>query len=91
MIQSKRTHQFKKLFEELPAQIKKNARKQFEAFSENPNYPSLRTKLIGSTRNNKFRVYEVAIGMGYRATYFVDENVYVWFWIGTHSSFDKKY
>jgi glycine cleavage system pyridoxal-binding protein P len=91
MIQSKRTHQFKKLFEEMPEQIKKNAKKQFEAFSENPNHSSLRTKLIGSTRNNKFRVYEVAIGMGYRATYFVDENVYVWFWVGTHGSFDKKY
>jgi hypothetical protein len=31
-------------------------------------FASLRTKLIGSTRNNKLKIYEVAIGMGYRAT-----------------------
>jgi hypothetical protein len=91
MIQSKRTHNFKKLFDELPDQIKQNANKQFQAFSQNPTHPSLRTKLVGSTRNKKFKIYEVAIGMGYRATYFVDKDVYVWFWIGTHSSFDKKY
>jgi hypothetical protein len=91
MIQSKRTHNFKKLFDALPEQIKQNARKQFRAFSQNPNHPSLRIKLIGSTRNNKLKIYEVAIGMGYRATCFLDKDVYVWFWIGTHSSFDKKY
>jgi hypothetical protein len=51
----------------------------------------LRTKPVGSTRNNKFKVYEVTVGMGYRATYFRDGNVIVWFWIGTHNSFDKKY
>jgi hypothetical protein len=51
----------------------------------------LRTKLIGSTRNKKLKVYEVTVGMGYRATYFRDEDVYVWFWVGTHNSFDKEY
>ena len=70
---------------------KENARKQYELFLENQLHPSLRTKPVGSTRNNKIKVYEVTVGMGYRATYFRDGDVYVWFWIGTHNSFDKKY
>ena len=90
-MKSKRTRAFKKLFDKLPEQIKENAIKQYELFLKNPSYPSLRTKLIGSTRNEKFKTFEVSIGMGYRATYFIDVDVYIWFWIGTHESFDKRY
>ena len=88
---SKRTKTFKELFDSLPDQIKENAQKQYKFFLENQSHPSLRTKLIGSTRNKKLKVYEVTVGMGYRATYFRDGDVYVWFWVGTHNSFDKKY
>jgi len=88
---SKRTKAFKSLFDSLPDNVKENARKQYKAFLENQAHPSLRRKQVGSTRNNKFKIYEVTIGMGYRATYFRDGDVYVWFWIGTHDSFDRKY
>ena len=88
---SKRTKAFKKLYITLPDHVKESARKQYKYFLENQYHPSLRTKLIGSTRNNKLKVYEVTVGMGYRATYFRDGDVYVWFWIGTHNSFDRKY
>ena len=83
---SKRTKAFKKLFDSLPDHIKENARKQYKLFLENQSHPSLRTKLIGSTRNKKLKVYEVTVGMGYRATYFRDEDVYVWF-LGRHPQF----
>jgi len=88
---SRRTKAFKKLFISLPDYVKENARKQYKYFRENQYHPSLRTKALGSTRNNNFKVYEVTVGMGYRATYFRDGDVYVWFWIGTHNSFDRKY
>ena len=88
---SKRTKAFKSLFNNLPEHIKENARKQYKVFLKNQSHPSLRRKQVGSTRNNKFKVYEVTIGTGYRATYFRDEDVYVCFWIGTHDSFDRKY
>lgn len=90
-MRSKRTRTFKVLFDALPDQIKKNGRKQYDFFCENQSHPSLRTKLVGSTRNKKYKIYEVTVGMGYRATYFRDGDVYVWFWIGTHDSFDKRY
>ncbi len=90
-MRSKRTRAFKKLFDKLPEQIKGNAGKQYELFQMNPSHPSLRSKLIGSTRNEKFKIFEVSVGMGYRATYFVDKDACIWFWIGTHDSFDKRY
>jgi hypothetical protein len=54
---SKRTKDFKNLFDSLPDHIKENARKQYKLFLENQSHPSLRTKPVGSTRSNRFRVY----------------------------------
>ena len=87
----RRTKAFKKLYNELPDDIKENAKKQYKLFMKSSNHPSLRTKMIGSTKNYSFKVFEVSIDMGYRVSYFTDRNTYVWFWIGTHNSFDKKY
>jgi len=47
---SKRTKAFKKLYITLPDHVKESARKQYKYFLENQYHPSLRTKLIGSTR-----------------------------------------
>ncbi|HLC15021.1 MAG TPA: hypothetical protein VJL89_02190 [Thermodesulfovibrionia bacterium] len=90
-MKSIRTKGFKKLYSELPYEIKENAKKQYKLFKKNPNHPSLRTKMIGSTKNEKFKVFEISVGMGYRACYFIDSDIYVWFWIGSHSSFDKRF
>lgn len=90
-MQSKRTKVFKELYDELPDEIKTNAKKQYELFKKNPKHPSLRTKVIGSTKKDKIKVFEVSVGMGYRATYFIDQNRCVWFWIGAHDSFDKNW
>jgi len=90
-VKSKRTKSFKKLFDKFPDYIQENARKQYKMFRENPAHPSLRIKQIGTSKNKALKIYEASIGMGYRATYFVDKDVYVWFWIGTHESFDKRY
>jgi hypothetical protein len=90
-MKSKRTKLFKKLYDKLSDEIKNNAIKQYKLFKQNPNHPSLRTKMLGSTKNDTIKVFEVSIGMGYRATYFIEQNIYVWFWIGTHDSFDKRF
>ncbi len=34
---------------------------------------------------------EVTISMDYRAVAYVDNDTYVWFWIGTHNAFDRKF
>jgi len=76
-MKSKRTKHFKRLFDRLPDSIKENARKQYQLFMKDPLHPSLRRKLIGSTRNERCKMYEVTVGMGYRATYFMDGDVYI--------------
>ncbi len=90
-VKSVRTRQFKQLFDRLPPQIQKIARRKFEMFKMNPFHPSFRRKIIQSTTNYPNPHYEFRITRDYRATCFIDDDTYVWVFIGTHREFDSMY
>jgi len=57
------TAKFRKAFEDMPADVQKQARQAYRLFIENPHHPSLRFKPIHPTRP----IYSVRIGLDYRA------------------------
>ncbi|OGL44788.1 MAG: hypothetical protein A2W05_11125 [Candidatus Schekmanbacteria bacterium RBG_16_38_10] len=69
-------------YKKLPEGIQKLADKNFELLKINPQHPSLHFKKI-----NKY--CSVRVGKKYRALAFEIEDGLVWFWIGTHSGYDK--
>jgi hypothetical protein len=73
---------FWKCYERLPSNIRKLADRQFDLLKENPRHPSLHFKKIG-----KYRL--VRIGLMYRALAVELPDGLLWFWIGTHSDYDK--
>ncbi len=79
------TDKFRKAFAELPADVQERARQAYRLFIENPYHPSLRFKGIHPTRP----IYSVRIGMNYRAVGIRDEDAIIWYWIGSHSEYDK--
>ena len=69
-------------YKNLPSHIRTIADKNFHLIKEDLNHPSLRTKKVG-------KYYSVRIGRRYRALAVeVDEGL-LWFWIGTHSEYDR--
>ena len=52
---------------------------------DDPTHPSLRFKQVHATEP----VYAARVGLGYRALAVLDDNVAVWFWIGTHAEYDR--
>ena len=70
------------LYEELPFSIQKIADRSFEVLKSNPHHPSLHFKNIGKYKS-------VRIGIRYRALAVVVDEGLLWFWIGTHSEYDK--
>ncbi len=76
------TQEFRKLYDELPHEIKELANKNFELLKRDPLHPSLRFKKIG-------KVWSVRIGNGYRALAFKDKDEFIWFWIGTHEEYNR--
>jgi len=84
-MKSKTTELFWKLYANLPVLIKKQARDVFKCFQEDPFYPSLYFKRVHSSRP----IFSIRISKSYRAVGVLQENEIIWFWIGSHSEYDK--
>ena len=78
---------FWQAYEELPLEVQRNAKAAFDLFKKNPDHPSLRFKPLKGFDN----VYSVRIGIHYRAVARRNKSVLYWFWIGSHSDFDKEF
>jgi hypothetical protein len=84
-MKSRTTDRFWKSYDELPVEIKEQAREAYRLFQENPYYPSLYFKRIHSTRP----IFSARISKNYRAAGIVQGNEIIWFWVGSHSEYDK--
>lgn len=85
MIESRITREFRTAFAELPQEIQEQARRAYRLFRDNPAHPSLRFKRVDPVEN----VYAVRIGLGYRALGVLEGSTIIWFWIGSHSAYDR--
>ena len=79
------TERFRKLLAQLPKEIQKQAREAYLQFEKDPFYPGLRFKRVHSRRP----IYAVRISRDYRALGIQRDNEIIWFWIGSHSDYDK--
>jgi mRNA-degrading endonuclease RelE of RelBE toxin-antitoxin system len=84
-MKSRTTARFRRAYDNLPENIRKQARDAYQLFTENPSHPSLRFKQIHPTR----RIYSVRITRSYRALGVRENDVVVWFWIGSHADYDR--
>lgn len=82
---SKTTERFWKCYEELPAIVRKQAKEAYKQFQTDPYYPSLHFKQVHSTRP----IFSVRITKDYRAVGIIQGEDIIWFWIGSHSDYDK--
>jgi len=69
-------------YERLPEAIRELADSNFELLKANPSHPSLHLKKIGRYRS-------VRVGLHYRALAVEVADGLLWFWIGTHSEYDR--
>jgi hypothetical protein len=84
-VTSRTTAQFRRAFAELPPEVQHQARRAYDLFRQNPNHPSLRFKPVHPKRP----IYSVRISPAYRALGVLEGNEIVWFWIGSHSDYDR--
>jgi len=69
-------------YEKLPKDIKELANKNFELLKADPKHPSLHFKQIG-------KLWSVRIGKHYRALGLNKPDGIVWFWVGSHTDYDR--
>jgi hypothetical protein len=64
--------------------IKRQARKAYRLWAENPFHPSLHFKCINREEN----VWSVRITRGYRAVGILEGDTVTWFWTGRHDDYE---
>jgi len=74
--------EFWKCYKKLPRSIRDLADKNFALLKTDPQHPSLHFKPIGW-------FYSVRVGLSHRALGIAATDAIVWFWIGSHSEYDK--
>lgn len=79
------TAHFRRAFSRLPSHVQRQARVAYRLFAQNPYHSSLHFKQIHSTRP----IYSVRVGRGYRAIGELANDEITWFWIGSHSEYNK--
>lgn len=85
-MESELTDEFIRYFFALPEQVQETARKNYKLWQRNPAHPSLDFKKL----KTRVPTYSVRIGIGWRAVGVINESdTIVWFWIGSHSDYDK--
>jgi len=84
-MKSKTTERFWKFYAELPEEIKKQAKEAYKIFIIDPYHSGLHFKRIHSERP----IFSVRITRNYRAIGILEGPEIIWFWIGSHSLYDK--
>ena len=74
--------EFWDLYEKLPVNVRTLADKNYALLKEDPKHPSLHFKSIG-------KFWSVRVGIRYRALAIEIDDGFLWFWIGSHSQYDK--
>ncbi|QDZ40586.1 hypothetical protein FRE64_11850 [Euhalothece natronophila Z-M001] len=85
-MKSELTNDFVQRFAQLPDGVKQTARKNYKLWKDNPTHPSLEFKKL----NTQEPLYSIRVGIGWRAVGVLKtSDTIVWFWIGSHSEYDK--
>jgi hypothetical protein len=77
------TQKFWKLYDELPADIRELADRNYALLRHDPRHPSLHFKNIDRNR------WSVRIGLNFRALALERDMVFTWVWIGPHAEYDR--
>lgn len=82
---SRTTSRFRHALAQLPAHVQRQARDAYRLFMQNPNHPSLRFKPVHTARP----IYAARVSRDYRAVGIIEGETIVWFWIGSHATYER--
>lgn len=69
-------------YRQLPESVQALANKNFQLLKDNPRHPSIRLKKVGS-------VWSARIGLHYRTLGEDHADGILWYWIGSHGTYDQ--
>jgi hypothetical protein len=86
-VTSRGTPEFWRLYRGLPAEVRAAAREAHRRFSVNPAHPSLQLERLRFDG----RAWSVRVTRNHRAVARRHGDDWLWFWIGSHAEFDRRF
>jgi hypothetical protein len=84
-VKSKTLPSFWKAYEDLDPSIKRQARRAYSVWQDNPFHPSLRFKCINVREN----IWSVRVTRNDRALGILEDDTMTWLWIGGHDAYRR--
>ena len=84
-MKSRTTRRFRELFAGLPSEVQTQARAAYALFRADSRHPGLHFKKVCDDP----AIWSARVGIGYRAVGAMDGDTILWYWIGSHASYDK--
>jgi hypothetical protein len=84
---SRAAPEFWELYRKLSPEIRAAARDAYQLFSQNPAHPGLRVERLRFDT----RAWSVRVTRDVRAVALRHGDEWLWFWIGTHKEFDRRF
>jgi hypothetical protein len=84
-MRSRGTPRFWAAYGRLPEEVRERAKNAYARFRDAPSHPSLQFKKV----HDREPIYSVRVTLGYRALGLLESDEITWFWIGTHSEYDR--
>lgn len=81
------TERFRRLLADLPKETQRQVKEAYTQFKKDPYHPGLHFKRVHSKRP----IYAVRISRNYRVLGIQQDSEILWFWVGSHSDYDKQY
>ena len=82
---SQATSKFWKLYNQLPLNIQRRARRVYQLWKKNSAHPSLHFKCVDDIEP----IYSARIDNNYRVRGVRDQDTIIWYWIGTHDEYER--
>jgi hypothetical protein len=79
------TLKFWRLYQELPSEVRQNARRAYQLWLRNPRHPSLQFKKV----QREQPVFSARVGIDFRALCILEGDTATWFWIGHHKDYEE--
>ncbi len=76
---------FRKQFAALPSDVRSRAKSTYLRWKADPNHPGLHFSRVHPVEP----IYSVRIGLHWRAVALIENDLATWFWIGSHSDYDR--
>lgn len=87
---NRRLRSFHAMYAKLPKYVREIAVEKYRLFTMDPKHPSLNCHILKKTARGQHRTgtRAVCVNRNHRALFYIDGQVNVWYWIGTHADYD---